>query len=192
MFLPKGVVYGASIQSIIRNNQQDASEKLNNYPNNTIVPLLDAQFIMKLKDKTCTSCALFAFNGKRFPQMEFTDSELLHHCNARSFTNDQSFAHYAIFSNSHDRKTGYLMYIHNPQSSIEFKPLEEFFTNKLLVIIEDSFLYSDGHCMVILPPHPCYPNMWALRDPFRVDGTAVALDKRQLVFLLAGVSTIFY
>lgn len=193
--MPSGVEAGKSVKSIIVGNERNTFEKLNNYPINGYIPLLDERFRMKKTDNTCSSCALFAFNGIEQPKKRLNTHELLDLTQTDFFCFETILPIIGIFGNSNDRTQGFLMYVEN-KKFIKTKETitlpSGLFTNRLLLLIFEDYFYPKGHCIAIWPSHESHPGVWGIRDPFRPDGTSVAVDKRQLLLILASASFIYF
>ena len=183
------------MRSIIFENERDTFEKLNNYPLDGYIPLLNTRFRMQKTDDTCSSCALFAFNGMESEQKRLNTHELLDLTKTDFFCFETNLPVVGIFGNSNDRTQGFLMYVENQKYKKKSKLISlplELFTNRLFLLIYEEYFYPNGHCIAIWPPHEFHPDIWGIRDPFRPDGTSVAIDKRQLILILASASFIFF
>lgn len=86
-------------------------------------------------------------------------------------------------------------------------------SRRFILSLNDPSLFKDGHYVVIWPPQDILPlhaeekeerkkrmakrgqeeaPLWALLDPWRVDGKAVAVTEKQLDLLLAGTDHVIF
>jgi hypothetical protein len=151
---------------------------------------------MGVKGYTCSIRALYAFNGTHVVGKSLAVDQMVRLLgpNAILVKRSHEVSHRAIFGNADDRVKGYMVYLRNkdfpPPSPIP-QPAQ-WFDRRLLLVLWDDTIYPKGHCLVVWPPRPELPGLWSLRDPWRVDGTAVSLKRRQLELLLAGADNIIY
>ncbi len=191
--LPKNLVYGKSVELINKLEQKNAIQPLEKYPDITLVPPINIKYRMKRDGSNCGSCALYLFNGKESNINLMTIHQLHKKTKSHMYENFNLPALYCgYFLNFSDRRTTALLFVCDPNGYVPDILPTVFFQKKLLIVIYEDYSYPKGHCIVILPPNSNYPDIWALQDPFLLDGKAIAINQQQIVLILASASFVFY
>jgi hypothetical protein len=175
------------------------------------VPRLPYRWRMRRKAHSCSTLALWAYDGTRVrggTRSQLTVSEMRAELgqDVRVVRRSALPQYSAMFGNTNDRRHAFLVYLRKecdkiradlPSALTDVKGLpEEVWTKRMVLCLWDDYLYPGGHAVVIWPPRDDMKlrerraagknDRWALRDPWRVSGTAVALNRRQLAMLLLG------
>lgn len=171
-------------------------ERIPRHPS-SLTPDIPKMYRMGHKGYTCSIRALYAFNGTRVVGRRLTVQQMAKALGPNMVVHRRphdQVLYRGVFANTEDRLRGFVLYIKtkgaplptpNPQPA-------EWFDRRLILVTWDDLMYPEGHCVVIWPPTPELPELWSLRDPWRADGSAVSLKKRQLAMLLAGADYVLY
>jgi len=155
------------------------------------VPRLPWKKRMRRRAQCCSTKSLWAYDGTKV-------------CSSRALTVDEMLSKLpkgvnlygpfsparrsAVIGNTRDRLSSFIVYLKKNDAS-EFVPIfdDSVFTKRLILCVWDSYLYVGGHCIAIWPPsHTTSKKRWAVRDPWRIRGTAVSINRRQLKLVIAG------
>mmetsp|Transcript_3765 Transcript_3765/g.5679 ORF Transcript_3765/g.5679 Transcript_3765/m.5679 type:complete len:193 (-) Transcript_3765:1541-2119(-) len=174
------------------------------------VPDIPLQFRMGKKGFTCSIRALFAFNGTQVFKKRLTPVEMARCLGPRArvvhFSGGSRPHAKAVPLHSENRDCMYLAYVgsdgdsktaQTQRTDSAVEPVWR--TRRVILVIWDEFVFPNGHCMVLWPPKDLLPassgtgsppQRWALRDPWRCDGKAMALDATQVDLVVASASTL--
>ena len=185
---PSHLGFALSVQSAIKAGNMQVREALRT---NLDVPRLPWKRRMKRRAKCCSVKALWAYNETSISSScALTVHEMLSRLPAcHLYGPFGKSRRSAVIGNTSDRLSSFIVYLEN-KNAPEFVQTfpTSVFTKRLILCVWDDYLYADGHCIVIWPPsqQTARKKRWAVRDPWRVKGTAVSINRRQLKFVIAG------
>ncbi len=197
--IPKGHRF-MSLDSTFDELADSNAYELSIYPS-SLMPNIPPRFRMRKGQKKCSSCALYAYNGTEncsSSVLSFKEMTTLMKTTEKTqiFIKSQDGSlHSAMFVNAEDRLTACLVFFEDQkaQKQQQNTPLsDEWFSSKCILVLYHPIFYPQKHCIVLHPPHEKLPDVWCIRDPFRKDGSSVAIRKNHLSLLFAYADIILW